>query len=121
MNTLLSNALEKLVPSSAWREGVKAYALELAEKAEVELTRDNALTELLNGADNWSEYSWGGCSYVYNGDIAERLCTPSELKVFEAGKANKPNAKEEWLDVQARALSQAYQLIIDNLFYEEGL
>ena len=40
---------------------------------------------LLNGADDWSQYSWGGCSLIYDGDIAERLCTPSELKKTRHG------------------------------------
>ena len=115
MNTLLINKLETLTPRSAWGKGVKAYALELVEGAEVELTRDNALHELLNGADNWSEYSWGGCAYVYDGDIVEMLCTPSEIKRFENGKLNKPNGRETWLDTQARALKQAYELIIRSL------
>jgi hypothetical protein len=45
--------------------------------------------------------------YEYNNeDIAERLCTPSELKKTRHGD-RKPNSREEWLDVQARALYQA--------------
>ena len=61
---------------------------------------------LLNGARDWSEYSWGGCGLVYDGDIAEHYCTPSELKKTRHGE-RRPNSREEWLDVQARALSQA--------------
>ena len=60
----------------------------------------------LNGAENWNKYSWGGCSYIYNGDIAKNLCNPSELKKTKNGE-NRPNRGEDWLDVQARALSQA--------------
>ena len=65
---------------------------------------------LLNGASDWSHYSWGGCAYCYNGQIAEALCNASELKRTDGGK-KKPNAQEEWLDVQARALYQACDLI----------
>ena len=60
----------------------------------------------MNGASSWDQYSWGGCSLIYNSDIAERLCTPSELKQTRNGE-RKPNANEEWLDTQARALYQA--------------
>ena len=43
---------------------------------------------------------------TYGGDIAERLCTPSELKKTRHGE-RRPNSREEWLDTQARALHQA--------------
>ena len=61
---------------------------------------------MLNGAQNWSEYSWGGSALICNGDIAERLCTPSELKKTRNGE-RRPNSREEWLDTQARALYKA--------------
>ena len=66
---------------------------------------------MLNGATDWREYSWGGCSLIYDGDIAERLCTPSELKKTRGGE-RRPNSREEWLDTQARALYQACNRII---------
>lgn len=104
---------------SAWDKGVTAYALELledlAELAEggylpadaAELLKPRALREkMLNGAANWKEYSWGGSALIYDGDIAERLCCPSELKRTRNGE-RRPNSREEWLDVQARALYQA--------------
>lgn len=90
--------LETRKTRSAWDRGVNAYALELKE-------------ELLNGAENWSQYSWGGSALIYDGDIAERLCTPSELKRTRNGE-RRPNAREEWLDTQARALYQAATRII---------
>lgn len=111
MNKDLMVRLESLTPKGAWKQGVKAYALDLVEGAEVKLTRENALLELLNGADTWSDYSYGGCACIYDGDIVERLCTPSEIKRFEDGKLNKPNGRETWHDTQARALNQAYLLI----------
>ena len=43
-------------------------------------------------------------------DIAKRLGT-SEFKKSKNGESN-PNSREEWLDVQARALTQAEILII---------
>lgn len=66
---------------------------------------------MLNGADSWSQYSWGGSALIYDGDIAERLCSPSEYKRSREGE-RRPNSQEEWLDVQARALFQAANMII---------
>lgn len=109
-NKELYKKIEGAPVKSAWAKGVKEYALELVESAEIELTRDNVRTVLLNGAENWREYSWGGCSLIHDLDIAERLCTPSELKKKKGGES-KPNPREKWLDVQARALHQAYLLI----------
>ena len=98
---------------SAWDKGVTLYALELLDNIRDLPAADNRQEiqkALLNGARNWSEYSWGGCSLIYNGDIAERLCSPSELKRCRGGEW-RPNRREEWLDVQARALYQAFRLI----------
>lgn len=61
---------------------------------------------MLNGARDWYQYSYGGCGLVYDGDIAEHYCTPSEYKRTRGGDRN-PNSRETWLDVQARALYQA--------------
>lgn len=108
---------------SAWQRGVKAYALEMLEEmafnakhgyldADAFSNRKTLREALLNGASDWSQYSWGGCALIYDGDIAERLCTPSELKKTHGGE-RKPNASEEWLDTQARALGQAAGLILD--------
>jgi hypothetical protein len=99
---------------SAWDKGVTLYALELVEELEerAEYEGRNAAPGaeceawLLNGANNWNAYSWGGSSLIYDGDIAKRLCTPSELKKTRQGE-RRPNSREEWLDVQARALFQA--------------
>lgn len=96
---------------SAWSRGVQVYALELLE--DWEGSGRDYLTEadLLNGARDWSAYSWGGSSLIYDSDIADRLCTPSELKRTRGGE-RRPNAREEWLDTQARALFQAARLIM---------
>ena len=109
----MREAIEARKERSAWGRGVQAYAVDLAEnlqeRAEYE-DRTPAPEEvrewLLNGARSWSEYSWGGSALIYDGDIAERLCTPSELKRTHNGD-RRPNSREEWLDVQARALHQA--------------
>lgn len=107
------NAIEARKTRSAWDKGVTLYALELLDNIRdlpAADSRQEIKTALLNGASDWREYSWGGCSLIYNGDIAERLCSPSELKRTRGGD-RRPNSREEWLDVQARALYQAFRLI----------
>lgn len=102
---------------SAWERGVREYTGELLEDLDEAIrggwfeAEDLAAPELvrkalLNGAADWSMFSWGGSSLIYDGDIAERLCCPSELKKTRNGE-RRPNAREEWLDTQARALGQA--------------
>lgn len=96
---------------SAWDRGLKEYALDLLDGLEILPRGFRDLQKyLLNGADNWSAYSWGGSSLIYDYNIAERLCTPSELRRTDNG-FKRPNSREEWLDVQARALGQASRMI----------
>lgn len=110
----IKNSLENKKVRSAWDKGVTEYALELLEglKREEYTNEQEIKQALLNGAEDWKEYSWGGCSEIYDCDIAARLCTPSELKKTRNGE-RRPNAAEEWLDVQARALFQACNRIIN--------
>lgn len=56
------------------------------------------------------ESSWGGSHLCYDSDIARHYCTPSELKRTRDG-ARRPNAREDWPDVQARAIYQALSKI----------
>ena len=106
--------LEAHKDRSAWGRGVNAYALELLEELRERAAYEGRNPEpgkecrewMLNGAQDWAQYSWGGSSLIYDGDIAERLCTPSELKKTRNGE-RRPNSREEWLDTQARALHQA--------------
>lgn len=106
--------LEAHKDRSAWGRGVNAYALELVEELKERAAYEGRNPEpgkecrewMLNGAQDWDQYSWGGSSLIYDGDIAERLCTPSELKKTRHGE-RRPNSREEWLDTQARALTQA--------------
>ena len=104
-------ALEARCDRSAWDRGVTAYALEMLEELETEELFPRTVEKtLLNGAPSWNDYSWGGCTLIYDCDIAERLCSPSELKRTRNGE-RRPNAQEEWLDTQARACFQACQRI----------
>lgn len=114
MKKALEN-LESRTDRSAWDRGVTLYARELladvVENVEggyyaVPQTRAEFERAAMNGAETWRAYSYGGCALFYDCDIAERLCTPSELKKTRGGERN-PNSRETWLDVQARALYQA--------------
>jgi hypothetical protein len=110
-NTELALGIANVPVRSAWRKGVRSYALEMVESAEGELAAvGNLKKELLNGAANWREYSYGGCALIYDSEIAERLCAPSEYRKTREGR-RAPNARETWLDCQARALGQAASLI----------
>lgn len=106
---------------SAWGRGVTQYALEILDNCEyyrdsetfyipAGLSKDALRKDALNGADSWSEFSQGGCSLIYDCDIAERLCTPSELRKTRGGE-REPNSRESWLEVQTRALRQAFAKI----------
>lgn len=113
-------ALEARKDRSAWDKGVTAYAIDLLdqyqERARFEgreaASRKELEEWLLNGASTLSKYSWGGSALIYNSDIAKRLCNPSELKRTHNGE-RRPNSREEWLDVQARALAQAAKRLIN--------
>ena len=95
---------------SAWAKGVEIYAQELLEHL-AENNLPATKEAMLNGADNWREYSYGGCSLIYDHQIAERLCNPSELKRTDNGRLQ-PNRNETWLDCQARALHQASRIVL---------
>ena len=110
-NTEMTAIITAMPARSAWRRGVKAYALEMIEGAGGELSSVADLKkELLNGARTWKEFSEGGCALIYDADIAERLCSPSEYRKTRNGE-RAPNPRETWLDCQARALGQAATLI----------
>lgn len=105
---------------SAWERGVAQYALELLHDLS-----DNGEEEycgspydhraLLNGASCWQQYSYGGYALIFDHSIAERLCSPSELRRTNYGKRN-PNSRENWIDCQARALRQA-EMLIDSIVH----
>ena len=98
---------------SAWSRAVHTYAVELVESLDdsADLSNETLLNKaILNGASNWQQYSEGGCALIYDADIAERLCSPSELKRVKGGE-RAPNSRENWIDCQARALFQASRLV----------
>lgn len=98
---------------SAWKKGVKTYAHMLLDSLEDwSYLNEFTISEeaVLNGAPSWDEWSWGGCGLIYNYQIAELLCNPTELKKTKGGEKD-PNPRESWLDVQARAARQAWWMI----------
>lgn len=115
----MTKELEARKGRSAWDKGVTMYALELVEELRERAAYEGRNPEpgeecrewMLNGAQDWEQYSWGGCSLIYDSDIAERLCCPSELNKARNGE-RRPNTREEWLDTQARALYQAANRVL---------
>lgn len=110
--------LDATKPKSAWDKGVKKIAENLLDKYE-EVVRDREgsdpvppLTEkiVLNGANGWEQYCYGGCAMISDREIAKTLCTPSELRRTDFGR-KAPNSCESWMDVQVRAYVQAWALI----------
>lgn len=115
----IREALESRKTRSAWDSAVTQYATEIIDDLCID---DNTefygspadCKMLLNGASDWWQYSWGGCSLIYNHDIAERVCCPSEYRRCiraDGSLKESPNGSEHWLDVQGRALFQAANLI----------
>ena len=105
---------------SAWKRGTFAYVFDFidylqeffswnegTQQAEILKDYKKLKSILLNGADNWEEFSYSGNALIYNYDIAKRLCTPSEFKKTKEGYHN-PNSREDWCKCQARALTQAF-------------
>ena len=121
--TAIKEVIKSKPTRSAWDRGVKSYAAELLDDL-ADNIQDGYIDPgdldspallrraMLDGAADWGRYSWGGCSLIYDADIAERLCTPSEYKRKRGGYL-RPNSREAWLDVQARALAQAARWIIN--------
>lgn len=117
----IRKAIEARKERSAWGKGVQAYALEMLESFEEwrgwNEKNGESVPELdevtaLNGASDWSAWSYGGCGLVYDAYIAERLCTPSALKKLDGG-ARVPAGAATWCDVEALAARQAWRMIAE--------
>lgn len=110
----IKKALAGRTGRSAWDKGVLYYARKMVNdnlEGRVDYSKAELRKALLNGASSWKQASNGGEYYIYDVDIAKRLCSPSEYKKTQGGKL-RPNSREGWLDVQARALSQACDLVL---------
>lgn len=109
----------------AYGRGVYEYAFDIIdvlegyEPEELEAVKNRQYLKklMLKGAESTKEASYGACFLIYDKDIAERLCNPSELKKTKHGQ-RRPNRNEEWLDVQARALNAAIW-IVSRILLEE--
>ena len=111
--------INKRSTRSAWDKGVAEYARELLDELQEnaeeiqaqhpgEVVKVETLNKaLLNGAENWAAYSYGGCSLIFNGDILERLAPPSVRK-----RSMYVLNGEDIMMAQARALEQAAHRII---------
>lgn len=112
----MRQAIESQPARSAWGRGVKTYALEMIDNleeyngGEVPSSTSEMMGWLLNGARDWKQASEGGSWLITNEQIAQRLCSPAELKKVAGGR-RQPNKRETWIDVQARALFQAAQIV----------
>lgn len=113
-------AIEAIKTRSAWDRAVSQYAIDILANAD--FAEDEEFfgspadhKKLLNGAYHWNHYSYSGCALCYNWHIAQRVCSPSELKRVthkDGSLRQRANSQENWLDVQGRALYQAEQLIL---------
>lgn len=100
------------VRRSAWKKGVFEYELDMLDNLmdfeNIDIDNIHDFKRLcLNGTSDFYMLSEGGDYLIYDRDIAKRLCNNTELKRTNYGE-KAPNKFETWLDVQARALYQAY-------------
>lgn len=124
----VANEVNNTKTRSAWSKGVQSYAFHILAQFEDwrRFNESNGLEcpELdertaLNGASDWSAWAYGGCGLVYDSAIADRLCTPSELRKLDGG-ARVPAGAATWLDIEARAARQAWRMIAEAVRVVEG-
>lgn len=124
---------DKKNDKSKWAKGVRRYAAEMVANLDawggdirdifhaIDCKDTNALHfYLLDGAKDWEQYArdGSGIALAYNEGIADRLATPSEIKrrTNKAGQLSyMANSREDWIDVEARALWQAERLVFNYL------
>lgn len=109
---------------SHWERAVKDYALEMISQCDrTSITSYKQIPNHCN-AFNMTDsalakaLSEGGCFEIYNGDIAKRLCTPSQLKrVARKDGTVRDLPHETWIDAQTRAVNQAIFLLGSACFW----
>lgn len=100
----------------AYNKAIYQYIFELVDNiADNYITTADELEHLenitnlkeraLNGAENWTQYSWGGCSLCYNYDILKRLFCKSIVEKYKNADTVRGR---HLLDYQASALSRAF-------------
>ena len=82
----LRKAVSELEDTGRRDRIIKSYALEILDDYKNLYHRDDSyninhenVKQLLCGAKDWVQYSNGGCSLVYNGDIEERIGKGGDL------------------------------------------
>ena len=99
-----------------YQKAICEYAFELCDNiadnyitTADELEHLESITNLkeraLNGASDWTQYSWGGCSLCYDYDILARLFCKSIVKKYENSDSVRGRHLLDW---QACALSKAF-------------
>lgn len=117
----LIKQIEQWKPRSAWDKGVKELMFMIVEHECRDFIDDfktidtHKIDELISLAKEWS---YNGELWIYDQQLAEQFCTPSELKRVKGGKFP-PNSKEQWVDLQARACYQAFVRLRDLLEVDE--
>ena len=119
--TELKNKLEEEQKHErrTYHKAIYQYAFELVDNiADNYITTPEELKHLenitnlkeraLNGASDWEQYSWGGCSLCYNYDIMSRLFCKSIVKKYENADTVRGRHLLDW---QASALSKAFSKI----------
>lgn len=96
---------------SCWSRAVASlirdYAADVLGEHDGETVSNKELFRLWScGSETLKDAVYGGCFDIWNYDIAKRLCTPSEFKRSNEGMRN-PNRRENWLDVEYRAIYRA--------------
>lgn len=109
----LLEKIQALKTRGALGAGRKEYALELVKTLEcTDVPRNKKELEklLLNGAKDWEQYSYGGCSLIYDEDICSRICTERVQKRKHYGELQ-PDGGRTWLDLQSAVLGEAFRVI----------
>lgn len=114
----LRNKVNNMQANGEWENGVKKYANLLLDELVQRSDLDNALAcseslekALLSGAMDWEQYSAGGLALAYDDDIADML---------GAAVSNQPDwIQVDWIHVQAQALQEAADLIL-NIYQRKG-
>lgn len=115
--------LDESCGRSAWRRAVNVYCHEMLymyeEAPSAVLSSDTIMNVCLNGAKDWLDYSVSGTFLNTEEEIAERLCTPSELKRCRNSKGDFYPRYDfaYWFGRQAAALSCAASRIRSALFW----
>ena len=120
---LIMNSIDEELGSrlSKYSRAIREDAIDLLDSLDVEelpTDRDDLHDLLLNGASDWEQYSYGGCAFIYEEDIAEHYYAPSRVSRALSASAS---GKRPLLDVQARALKSAELIIRSEIKFNAKL